>query len=511
MSKSARSSASIIVSLAGLALDAVPAPAQEPVPMGAEFQISGSTAADQLTPSASSDADGNFVVVWTSDAVPADRSVRGRRYDASGNPLGSAFKVNQSSVPLGSLPDVSSATGGEFVVVWTSLGNPVRVLARRFEAGAPSGGEFRASTNTTDVQQEPVVAAAADGSFVVAWASGNGPTFFDYYEIFARRFDADGAPLGFQFQVNTYDYLNQDTPAIASSPDGRFVVVWESHWQDGSLGGVFGQRYAVDGTRLGSEFQVNTTTTDFQFRPGVAMHDDGGFVVVWETLYPLPGRISGRRYDAAGNALGTEFEVALGVDPDVTAEGDGGFLVAWGTDDGTYDEVLGLRYDASGAPVGGHFQINSYTTGVQRLPTLAAAADGRFVVAWESEGQVGPSTGIFGQRYAGPNLHLEADGACPGPVTATIANAPPGSEVGVIAAANTNGFVKGGTLCAGTELEIGEPFHLPPRWVIVDGAGNGSVSFELPAGRCLLEALALAACETSSAVRVPPASASGGR
>ena len=37
--------------------------------------------------------------------------------------------------------------------------------------------------------------------------------------------------------------------------------------QDGSGHGIYGQRYAADGTPVGSEFRVNTFTTDDQVFP----------------------------------------------------------------------------------------------------------------------------------------------------------------------------------------------------------------------------------------------------
>jgi hypothetical protein len=83
-----------------------------------------------------------------------------------------------------------------------------------------------------------------------------------------------------------------------------------------------------------------------------------------------------------------------------------------------------------------------------------------------------------------------------------LSGAPPGTEVAVLAAANTNGFLKGGTICNGAVLAIGEPFALPPTFVIVDGEGNGSTTLQLPAGRCWIQAIALADCGTSSTVEV---------
>ena len=46
--------------------------------------------------------------------------------------------------------------------------------------------------------------------------------------------------------------------------DGGFVVTWSSNGQDGSGYGIYGQRYAADGTAVGSEFLINQITAGFQ-------------------------------------------------------------------------------------------------------------------------------------------------------------------------------------------------------------------------------------------------------
>ena len=70
--------------------------------------------------------------------------------------------------------------------------------------------------------------------------------------------------VGPEFQVNTYTTSAQAIPRVAANVAGEFVVVWSSYGQDGHYGGVFGQRYDNAGVAQGSEFQVNTYTTSFQ-------------------------------------------------------------------------------------------------------------------------------------------------------------------------------------------------------------------------------------------------------
>jgi hypothetical protein len=50
-------------------------------------------------------------------------------------------------------------------------------------------------------------------------------------------------------------------------------------------------------------------------------------------------------------------------------------------------------------PQGDEFQINSYTNGIQVLPSVAVTGTNQFVVVWESNGQDGSNLGVFGRRY----------------------------------------------------------------------------------------------------------------
>ena len=43
------------------------------------------------------------------------------------------------------------------------------------------------------------------------------------------------------------------------------------------------RRYAANGTPLGGEFRVNSTQTGNQFYPDVAYGGDGSYVVVWKS------------------------------------------------------------------------------------------------------------------------------------------------------------------------------------------------------------------------------------
>ena len=277
------------------------------------------------------------------------------------------------------------------------------------------GPEFRVNGYTTSHQYLASVAADAAGNFVVAWTDSVRDGSLE--GIVARRFDSAGTPLGAEFQVNTYTLEYQFRPAVAAAATGSFVVVWTSFYQDGSGYGIFGQRYDAAGAAAGPEFRVNSTTLGDQVFARVASDPSGNFVVVWTSGYTFSGRdLVGQRYDASGVPLGGEFTIntyTTGYQGNghVAVDAAGNFVVVWTSalQDGDLDGIFGQRFDASGAGLGPEFRINTETVDFQLLVRLSMAADGTFVVAWSSSAdQDGSGAGVFARRY-------DASGAVQGP------------------------------------------------------------------------------------------------
>ena len=255
-------------------------------------------------------------------------------------PVGDQFQVNTSTFSHQMLASVAADTVGNFVVVWTSQQSQGdddsgrSIQGQRYNAsGAPLGGEFQINTYTTNTQHEPEVAMDGQGNFVVTWSSvSSGGTDTDGRSIHGQRFDSAGNPVGDQFQVNTYTTDHQDEPSVAMDPLGNFVVVWESY---GSLGtdsiynSIQGQLYDSDGDPVGGEFQVNTITQGYQKDAAVSSDGQGNFIVVWHSEFT---KIKGQLYDDGGAAVGGEFKIdsaGYGSRPEVAADSLGNFAVVW--------------------------------------------------------------------------------------------------------------------------------------------------------------------------------------
>ena len=133
---------------------------------------------------------------------------------------------------------------GNFVVAWESHaqdGSGYGIYAQRFDAsGTPIGSEFRVNTWTFADQFLPAVAMDHWGNFVVTWQSPNQDSSDD--GIFAQRFDSTGMPMGSEFRVNAHTADNQRNPAVAGDGWGNYVFAWESDLQDGSGYGIYARR-----------------------------------------------------------------------------------------------------------------------------------------------------------------------------------------------------------------------------------------------------------------------------
>ncbi len=385
-------------------------------PIGSEFRVNTHTSGEQRTftetpQSVAMDADGDFVVTWSSNGQDGSGwGVYAQRYNAAGEALGNEFRVNTITSNSQQYSTVAMDADGDFVVTWSSNGQDGSgwgVYAQRYSAaGEAIGDQFRVNSFTSSSQQFSTVAMDADGDFAVTWSSnsqdGSG------WGVYAQRYNAAGQALGNEFRVNSYTSGSQIYSKVAMDADGDFVVIWNSAGQDGSSYGVYAQRYSAAGEVLGDEFKVNTYTSNTQRFSSVAMDADGDFVVTWSSSGQDGSGwgVYAQRYNAVGEALGQEFRVntfssGSQLYSTVAMDADGDFVITWSSSaqDGSGYGVYAQRYNAAGQVIGDEFQVNTYTNNSQRFSNVAMDADGDFIVNWTSNSQDGSSYGVYAQLY----------------------------------------------------------------------------------------------------------------
>jgi hypothetical protein len=284
--------------------------------------------------------------------------------------------VNTSEPGENNPNDAAIGPDGDFLVAWWEGVADADVLVRHFDADtSPLSGAFPVNVNTPPASDSSI-ARDAEGRFVVVWEEGS-----PLDHIRGRRFASDGTPLGDDFQIST-STLNSYDPFVASDPSGNFVVTWTSG------GDGVARRFDSEGVALGGEIPVNAFTTGTQRMSGIAMSATG-FVVTW--LGPGSGGddgIFGRRFDpdgvpTAGFQVNTDTLSLYHTRPDVAMSADGDFVVVWSDGNPTYT-AFGRRYDSAGAPLGDVFQVSANTTRNVLYPKVVSDTTGNFLVTWSS-------------------------------------------------------------------------------------------------------------------------------
>jgi hypothetical protein len=398
-------------------------------PETGEFRVNGYTTDLQVNSSVAMDSDGDFVVTWQSRGQDqSSDGIYARRFNSNGEPqlcsdllegcipATGEFRVNTYTLGYQIFPNVAMNSSGQFIITWTGSqnqdGSEYGVFAQQFGInGEPlhcselspqcntETGEFRVNSFFNDSQQLPSAAMDDNGNFVITWQSAYQDD--DRYGIYAQRYNSEGTPLQCsssspqcnaetgEFRVNSFTAGNQSQPKIAMDSGGDFIITWMSYdpnssntTQDGSLSGVYAQRYnsigeprpcsgtAQECNMETGEFRVNTYTSSEQKNPAVAMDDNGDFVITWRSNFQ--------------------------------DENLNGLLYGYGY------EIFSKRYNSSGIAQKPEFRVHELTFDWRDSPAIAMDRAGDFVITWQSYYHEGPGGdyGIYGQRYSSSGIPL---------------------------------------------------------------------------------------------------------
>ncbi|RVU15451.1 cadherin-like domain-containing protein [Methylobacterium oryzihabitans] len=379
---------------------------------GSEFLVNTEIGSTQYQPTITGLSNGGFVISWMdASAQGGDDSrwgIKAQVFNASGAKVGTEFLVNTQTANNQSVPTITGLSNGGFVVSWVDNSGQggdasgTGIKAQVFDAGGTKvGTEFLVNTQTARDQSAPMITGLSNGGFVVSWvdnsgqggdASGTG--------IKAQLFAANGTRVGTEFLVNTRTADSQSQPTITGLSNGGFVVSWaDNSGQGGDASGtsIKAQVFDAGGTKVGTEFLVNTQTADYQSQPTITGLSNGGFVVSWSDRSGQGGDASGygikaQLFDASGTKIGTEVLVNSQtfldqVAPTITGLSHGGFVVSW-QEYANYDD-LDINYDvkaqvfnSSGAKIGTEFLVNTSTYDEQSQPAITSLNSGGFVVTW---------------------------------------------------------------------------------------------------------------------------------
>jgi hypothetical protein len=261
-------------------------------PLGAEFFVSSpgewAEGGRDVGPAVATNDSGAFVIAWKYfifDGDPGNRFYA-QRFDESGSPAGEAFEVSEYRGIHESPPAAAMGDDGRFIIAWhgdsvfSEQVHGYSIFAQRYGPLSEKVGEpFLVHADSPGHRWQEAVAVDRRGVWTFAWT---GTTIgADDDEIFARRFDAEGNPLGDEIRVNTYWKDAQEILGLAVDRDsGETVIAWECWYRNDIYSDVYAQRFDPDGARVGSEIRLNTIRERGQLEPRLGLAS-GKILAAW--------------------------------------------------------------------------------------------------------------------------------------------------------------------------------------------------------------------------------------
>lgn len=226
-------------------------------------------------PQVASLAGGGYAVVWGQSNGAGGLAIEVRRLGADGTPADAA----QRAAPEGSgyLGITGLATGG-YLATWGTFGAPEGGARAYGPDGAPLGPAHAAGPSWSDFPvnggEPPVIASLAGGGAAMVWLRDT----FPYVRV--QRLAPNAAPLADPGVVDDSTPVapEHSAPAVAGLPDGGYVVAWIE------AGEVHARRFAADGAPLGEETLVNLVTTAVQAPVDAIAMAGGGFMISWSAV-----------------------------------------------------------------------------------------------------------------------------------------------------------------------------------------------------------------------------------
>ena len=144
--------------------------------------------------------------------------------------------------------------------------------------------ELVVNTYVDSTQRAPAIARDAIGNYIIVWKSINQISSTSKGDIFFQRFNSSHQCIGGETIVNTFTNGEQDKPAVAMNGNGDFVVVWSSYTNRDSMYDIKARLFK-NSIPLGNEFIVNSFIPNSQTNPRVDIDESGKFIIAWDSWY----------------------------------------------------------------------------------------------------------------------------------------------------------------------------------------------------------------------------------
>ena len=255
------------------------------VALGVELQVNSYTTSIQWRPAVAADADGNFVVVWSSYGQDSpDNTYDGifaQRFSSAGIALATEFQVTPTPTTASPTPRWRLLTPATSWSPGAATARTVKSPASLSGASPPRGPPSPPSSRSIPIRREtrrsPWRRLQPPATSRIVYLDESGAA------VFARRFSSAGTALATELPRSTRSPMGTG-PRRPSMPTA-------TSWSPGKVVKATTGRSSSsrpDGSPLPAspslkEFQVNSYTPESQIRPSVAAARAGHFTVAWQS------------------------------------------------------------------------------------------------------------------------------------------------------------------------------------------------------------------------------------
>lgn len=243
---------------------------------------------------------------------------------------------------IGAQTDVFVREDGSFVLAYVTTDitrddSTQQVSFRIYAAnGAPLSGLMTASTHEDVFHYEPRVDGDRDGNFTIAWSAEVDAAFSDQ-NVYYRRYDRNGVPLGPPTVLSETTAGNQYLGGWSCNLEGRCAAVWQGFAQDSGSFDIFYRIFDASGLPATGELRANRFLPNTHSRPALSMNKAGEIAISWTSEFEdnRVQDIYARLFRADGVPASDEFRVnelsADNVDDqsEILLSDEGSLRVAW--------------------------------------------------------------------------------------------------------------------------------------------------------------------------------------
>ncbi|MCB0828193.1 MAG: hypothetical protein KDB62_05220 [Solirubrobacterales bacterium] len=320
--------------------------------------------------------DGTVTAVWhryngSRDIIQAATRTPGS--SAFGDPENLSDLTAFASYP----PALTIGPDGTTTVIWSSFKSPnVTIVTATRASGASAFGPPMPLSDGSQYDESPQIASGPDGSTIAVWTQDIGSDNTVRVASRAKGASSFGSP-----QSLTGAGKDGYDPQISIGADGTATVVWRLY--DLSHDFIQAATRPNSAAAFGSPEDVSDTSRD-DVEPQIAVGPDGTSTAVWrrsdssDEIVQAATRVKGGNFGAPENLSGAGQD-AYG--PQVASGPDGDTTAIWDRSDGS-DYIVQARTRAGGAPSFGATQDLSAAGENAGAAQITTGPDSRATAVW---------------------------------------------------------------------------------------------------------------------------------